>query len=130
MLIRDWMPANVITVTADTAVMNDGELVLKDHDVRRLPVVDDNGCGIGIVAVGDMKAASPSRSATLDMNVLYYLLFELTIKDIMMPAPITAGPPDTVEHVALLMPENGFFPGGLPVVDAGRHWARDAGYLT
>ena len=110
---------NVITVTADTPVITAGKL-MKDHDIRRLPVVDDKGCVIGIVAVSDVKAASPSKSTTLDMNELYYLLFELKIKDIMTPDPITAGPLDTVEQVALLMLKKGLFPGSLPVVDADK----------
>ena len=64
------------------------------------------------------------------MNGVYYLLFELTIKDIMTPNPLDVGPLDTVERVALCMLEKDIFPGGLPLVDAGLHRARDAVYLA
>ncbi|MDR2696552.1 MAG: CBS and ACT domain-containing protein [Deltaproteobacteria bacterium] len=119
MLIRDWMTTNVITVTADTPMITAGKL-MKDHDIRRLPVVDNNGRVIGIVSVGDVQAASPSKATTLDMNELYHFLLEMKIKDIMTPDPITVGPLDTVEQAALLMLEKGLFPGGLPVVDADK----------
>jgi acetoin utilization protein AcuB len=119
MLIRDWMTTNVITVTADTSMLKAGKL-MKDHDIRRLPVVDDSGRVIGIVSAGDVQAASPSKSTTLDMSELYHLLLEMKIKDIMAPNPVTVGPLDTVEQVALLMLEQNLFPGGLPVVDADK----------
>jgi acetoin utilization protein AcuB len=119
MLIRDCMTTNVITVTPETPMLKAGKL-MKDHNIRRLPVIDDGGRVIGIVSVNDVKAASPSKATTLDMNELYYLLFELKIKDIMTPNPVTVGPLDTVEQVALLMLEKDLFPGGLPVVDADK----------
>ena len=115
MLIRDLMTSDVITVTAETSMLKAGKL-MKEHDIRRLPVLADDGRVIGIVSDRDVKAASPSKATTLDMHEMYYLLSEIKIKDIMTPNPVTVGALDTVEKVALLMLEKGF--GGLPVVDA------------
>ena len=117
MLIRDWMTSDVITVTAETSMLKAGKL-MKEHDIRRLPVIDDDKRVIGIVSDRDVKAASPSKATTLEMHEIYYLLSELKIKDIMTPNPVTVEALDTVEKVALLMLEKGF--GGLPVVDADR----------
>lgn len=114
MLIRDWMTREVITVTPETSMLKAGKL-MKEHDIRRLPVVDEARRVIGIVSDRDVKAASPSKATTLDMHEMYYLLSELKIKDIMTSNPVTVDPMDTVENVALLMLEKGF--GGLPVVD-------------
>ena len=114
MLIRDWMTREVITVEAETSMLKAGKL-MKEHDIRRLPVLDAEKRVIGIVSDRDVKAASPSKATTLDVHEMYYLLSELKIKDIMTPNPLTIGPTDTVENGALLMQEKGF--GGLPVVD-------------
>ena len=117
MLIRDWMTSDVITVSAETSMLKAGKL-MKEHDIRRLPVIADDRCVIGIVSDRDVKAASPSKATTLDMHEMYYLLSELKIKDIMTPNPLTVEALDTVEKVALLMLEKGF--GGFPVVDADK----------
>ena len=117
MLIRDWMTSDVIAVSAETSMLKAGKL-MKEYDIRRLPVIDDDRRVIGIVSDRDVKAASPSKATTLDMYEIYYLLSELKIKDIMTPNPRTVEALDTVEKVALLMLEKGF--GGLPVVDADK----------
>ena len=51
--------------------------LMKDHDIRRLPVVDADGRLIGILSDRDIKEASPSKATTLDVHELYYLLSEI-----------------------------------------------------
>ena len=114
MLIREWMTKDVVTVTLETSMLKASKL-MKDHDIRRLPVVDDKGRVIGIVSDRDIKAASPSKATTLDMHELYYLLSELKIKNVMTPNPITVRDTETVENAALVLEEHSF--GGLPVVN-------------
>ncbi len=114
MLIREWMVTDLITVTLDTSVLKASKL-LKDHNIRRLPVVNANNMIIGIVSDRDIKDASPSRATTLDMHELHYLLSELKVADVMNSDPITVRPTDTIETAALLMEEKGF--GSLPVVE-------------
>ncbi|MEG2139832.1 MAG: CBS and ACT domain-containing protein [Bilophila sp.] len=115
MLIREWMTGDVITVTPETSMLKASKL-MKDHGIRRLPVVDDSKHVIGIVSDRDVKAASPSKATTLDMHELYYLLSEVKIKDIMTQKPFTIRDNETVEMAAVLMEEKNF--GGLPVVNA------------
>ena len=87
MLIREWMTKDVITVTPDTSMLKASKL-MKDHNIRRLPVLDGKHV-VGIVSDRDVRAASPSKATTLDMHELYYLLSEVKVKDIMTSDPVT-----------------------------------------
>ena len=113
MLIRNWMTPEVITVTPDTSLLKLGKL-MRDHGVRRLPVLD-NGRVVGIISDRDVRDASPSKATTLDMYEMHYLLAEIKAKDIMTPKPVTIKPTDTVEKAAMIMLDKKI--GGLPVVD-------------
>ena len=114
MLIRDWMTTDVITATPETSMLKVSKM-MKEYDIRRVPVVDAQNKVVGIVSDRDVKDASPSKATTLDMHELYYLLSEIKVRDIMTPDPVTVEVRDTVERVALLMEERAL--GGLPVVD-------------
>ena len=114
MQIRDWMTTDVVTATPDTSMLKVSKM-MKEYNIRRVPVVDPSHRVIGIISDRDVKDASPSKATTLDMHELYYLLSEVKARDIMTPNPVTVSLRDTVERVALLMLERGI--GGLPVVD-------------
>lgn len=114
MLIRNWMSADVIAVTPETSLLKLSKL-MRDNNIRRVPVVDEKGCLAGIISDRDVRDASPSKATTLDMYEMHYLLAELKAKDIMTPRPFTVKPTDTVEKAAMLMLDNKF--GGLPVVE-------------
>lgn len=114
MLIRDWMTKDVITVTVDTSMMKASKL-LKEKNIRRLPVVNDQGTIIGIVTDRDIKDASPSKATTLDVHELYYLLSEIKIKDIMTKNPFCVNVNGTVEKAAVVMRAKKV--EGLPVID-------------
>ncbi len=114
MLISEWMTKEVITVTPQTNIFKAAK-ILKSHDIRRLPVVDENGLLVGIISDRDIKESSPSNATTLDVYELMYVLSEIKVHDIMTKDVITVKPSETVERVALLMEEKGF--GGVPVVD-------------
>lgn len=115
MLIKNWMTTDVVTLTPDRSMMKASKL-MKDHDISRLPIVDDKGALVGIVSDRDVKEASPSKATTLDMHELYYLLSDIKLKDIMTRKPISIRQDETVEKAAVLMMENNI--GGMPVVDA------------
>ncbi|MEW5913073.1 MAG: CBS and ACT domain-containing protein [Thermodesulfobacteriota bacterium] len=117
MLVKYWMTTDPITATPDTSVMKASQL-MKENNVRRLPVVDKNGKLVGIVTDRDLKEASPSKATTLDVHELYYLLSELKVKDIMSRKVVTITPDETVEKAAVIMLEHKVT--GLPVVDNGK----------
>jgi acetoin utilization protein AcuB len=117
MLVKDWMTVDPITVGPDTSVMKASQL-MKENNVRRLPVLDPSGKLVGIVSDRDLKEASPSKATTLDVHELYYLLSELKVKDIMSKKVRTIKPLDTVEKAAVIMLEGKVT--GLPVVEDGK----------
>ena len=114
MLIREWMATAVISAKEDASMLKVSKL-MKEHGIKRVPVVDDEMKLIGIVSDRDIKEASPSKATTLDIHELSYLLSELKIKDIMTKEPVSVSPMDTIEQVALIMLEKKLT--GLPVVD-------------
>lgn len=114
MLVRNWMTVNTVTAGPDTSLLKLGK-IMKDHDIRRIPIVDKNSAIIGIVTDRDVRDASPSKATTLDMYEIHYLLAEIKAKDIMTTKPKTIKPTDTVEKAAMIMLDNKI--GGLPVVD-------------
>ncbi len=116
MLVRNWMTPNVITVNPDTSLLKTGKL-MRDNNVRRMPVVSNDGKLVGIVSDRDVRDASPSKATTLDMYEMHYLLAEIKASTIMTPNPFTVKPDDTVEMAAMLMLDHKI--GGLPVVDQG-----------
>ena len=59
MLIREWMTKDVITVTPDTSMLKASKL-MKDHNIRRLPVLDGM-LVLGLVSARDIRVASPSK---------------------------------------------------------------------
>jgi CBS domain-containing protein len=113
-LVMHWMSYEPITVTPDTG-LDDANNILHKYDIRRLPVVDENGKLVGIVTRGDIREASPSDATSLTVWEINYLLDKLKIKDIMTPYPITVYTTDTITKAANLMRENKV--SGLPVVD-------------
>ena len=116
MPVQNWMTTDVVSVGPDTSLLKVGKL-MKDHHIRRIPVVDEQGQVVGIISDRDVRDASPSKATTLDMYEMHYLLAELKAKNIMTPKPITVKPSDTVEQAALIMLDHKV--GGLPVVDDG-----------
>ena len=117
MLVKYWMTSDPVTVTPDTSVMKASQL-MKENNVRRLPVIDGKGTLVGIVSDRDLKEASPSKATTLDVHELYYLLSELKVKDIMSRNVMTISPNDTVEKAAVIMLEHKIT--GLPITEDGK----------
>ena len=113
MLIKDWMAKDVLTVDENTSLMR-ATRIMKENNIRRLPVVS-HGKLIGIVTDRDVKDASPSKTTSLDIHELYYLLSEMKVKDVMTVSPLTLHGNDTLEMAALVMLELKI--SGLPVVD-------------
>lgn len=117
MIIREWMTKDVISVTPETSMLKASRL-MKDHNIRRLPVVDDHGVVIGMVSDRDIRDASPSKASTLDAHELYYLLSELKISHIMTRDVVSVLLTETVENVTKIMETKGY--GALPVVDENK----------
>jgi acetoin utilization protein AcuB len=117
MKIKHWMTADPITVKPDTLII-DAKAIMKDHKIRRLPVVDDKGKLLGIVTYRNIIEASPSAATSLSIHELNYLVLKLQVKDVMKKNPLTAAPDDSVVDVLLEGHKKGI--GSFPVVEKGK----------
>jgi acetoin utilization protein AcuB len=113
-LVRDWMTANVISVSPQTNLPHAHELMTKKN-IRRLPVVDSNNRLVGIVTQGDVRGAEPSQATSLSVWELNYLLSHLLIEEIMTRDPVTVREDATIGEAARIMLD--YRISGLPVTD-------------
>ena len=63
--VKDWMTSKPVIITSDVA-LPEAHMLMKESNVRRLPVVDD-GKLVGIVALGDVLEAGPSDAISLSI---------------------------------------------------------------
>jgi acetoin utilization protein AcuB len=112
MLIRDWMAKDVLTIDENTSVMR-ATRIMKEKNVRRLPVLS-HGKLSGMITDRDLKDASPSKSTSLDIHEMYYLLSEMKVNEMMTPNPICLQDTDSLEKAAVVMMVNRI--SGLPIV--------------
>jgi CBS domain-containing protein len=112
-LVKDWMTAEVVTITPDTT-LPEAHRLMTDRRIRRLPVVD-NGHLVGIVTRGDVREAEPSDATSLSIWELNYLLAKLKVSSVMTKNPLSTSPETTIAEAAQVMMEHKI--SGLPVVD-------------
>jgi CBS domain-containing protein len=68
--VESCMTSSVITVRADASI-NEVVSVMEDHQIRRVLVVDDDGCCTGIISQADIAAVEPP-------NITAELLWEVS----------------------------------------------------
>jgi acetoin utilization protein AcuB len=114
MFVRDRMSSPAVTVRANTP-FQDALKLMRDHQCRRLPVVNKQGKLVGIVSERDLLHAAPSSATSLSIWEVQYLLTKIQIKEIMTKDVVTTAPDTPLEDAARLMVTRKI--GGLPVVD-------------
>ena len=97
MLVQGIMTKNVITVAPDTPV-TDALKIMKEHDFRRLPVVNENGKLVGLVTQNRLERIKPKTTAPIIWQITY-LISHTVVGDIMRKRMVTVKPTDTVEQV-------------------------------
>jgi CBS domain-containing protein len=116
-LVRDWMTPDVITISPGTS-LHEAHEIMRTRRVRRLPVLDHDRI-VGIVTLGDVRGAEPSRASSLSVWEINALLAKLKVAEIMSRQPMTIRQDASIREAARLMLDHKF--SGLPVVDeAGR----------
>ena len=115
-LVRDWMTSEPVCASPQMT-LPEAHKLMKDHRIRRLPVVDRDKL-VGIVTRGDIRGAQPSEATSLSIYELNYLLGRLTLARIMTRDPVTIMPEATIGEAARLMLRHKI--AGLPVVEGGR----------
>ena len=114
MYVKHHMSSPALTITPDTP-FQDALKLMHERKIRRLPVVDRNGKLVGIVSERDLLHATPSPATSLSVWELNYLLWKLTVKDLMATKVLTVTPDALLQEAATIMLEKKI--GGLPVVD-------------
>ena len=112
MFVINRMTKNPMTVTADTKVDEVAHL-MKKHNFRRLPVVDD-GKLVGFLSDSDLMRVAPSPATTLSRYEINSLLEKICVRDIMKKDVVSVNVDATIEEAALIMYKNKI--GGMPVV--------------
>ncbi|NLB52651.1 MAG: CBS domain-containing protein [Syntrophomonadaceae bacterium] len=118
MKVKDRMTIGVKTVQMDTSVA-EAFRMMKDNNIRRLPVLDKDKL-VGIITLTDLNQAAPSTATTLSIHELNYLLAKTKIKDILPKKQkvITVTPENYIETAAKIMRQNKI--SGLPVLENGK----------
>jgi len=123
MLVKNWMSKPAITIDTN-ATMNDAIKLLKDHNIKMLPVME-KGKLVGIVTDRDLKRASASDATSLEIHELLYLISKIKIKEIMTKNPITVPLDYTIDETAEILLKNKI--SGVPVID---HYGDVVGTIT
>ncbi len=92
--------------------------MLREHEIRHMPVLKDGEKLVGILSERDIKQASPSPATALEIREIYYLLDKVKVKQIMTRRPYTISSTASIEEAALILREKKI--GCLPVVEEGR----------
>ena len=117
MIVAKRMKRNPVFVDEGDSMKKAMDL-LKEHEIRHLPVLKDGERLVGILSERDIKQASPSPATALEIREIYYLLDKVKVKQIMTRRPYTVSSSSPIEEAALIIREKKI--GCLPVVDDGK----------
>ncbi|RPJ21918.1 MAG: CBS domain-containing protein [Chloroflexi bacterium] len=112
-LVSEWMTRDVVTIPPETS-LKEAHDIMREKKIRRLPVVT-HGKILGIVTLGDIRGAEPSRASSLSIWEVHHLLAKLKVSEIMTRNPATIQQTASIGEAARIMLEKKF--SGLPVVD-------------
>ncbi|MBW1708767.1 MAG: CBS domain-containing protein [Deltaproteobacteria bacterium] len=106
MQVQKFMNREVFTVPV-TASIEEAAALIKEHDIRHLPVVEGEKL-IGLVTEGEIRGA-----------IFPAMIEDIGVKDLMMSDPITVHPETLLEDAVRLVYRHKI--GCLPVVDEDRN---------
>jgi acetoin utilization protein AcuB len=112
--VGDIMSSPVLCIDSQST-LPEADALMKRHNVRRLPVLDDREL-VGIITLGDVRGALPSEVTSLNQSELGYLMEQVQVERVMRQPVITVQPQTRLADAARLMVEHRI--SGLPVVSA------------
>jgi len=115
MFVGKSMTKKVISIGKEADVFEAQEKMVQ-HNIRHLPVVEDDNTLIGIVTDRDIRSALPYELFKKDdFEKEKEKISELKVKDIMTKDPFAISPLHTIQDALLLVQEKRV--GAFPVVD-------------
>ncbi len=117
MQVKDRMTCNPVTVTED-ASFEDALHIMKEKNIRRLPISSKDGHLVGIVVEKDLFSAAPSQATSLSIFEMHYLLLKLKVKEVMTRRVVTVGDDCPLEEAARIMVDHKI--GSLLIVRDGK----------
>jgi acetoin utilization protein AcuB len=115
MFVSKSMTRKVITVRPETSVIEARDL-MKRHNIRHLPVVEEDTFLVGIITDRDVRSVLPAAFyAKSDTHMEVGDFSGIKVREAMTPDPRTVSPEDTIEDVLLQIQTMRV--GAFPVVD-------------
>lgn len=111
--VSQWMTPNPFTIAPNSCIV-DAYHIMKEHHIRRLPVMEGPKL-VGIVTLTDVRGAAPLGMP--DMLEINSVLSQIRVERVMSRKVITVNADAPVQEAARLLLEYKF--GGLPVVKNG-----------
>jgi acetoin utilization protein AcuB len=96
MIVGDLMTRGVISVTRDTPVL-EAMKIMREHDFRRLPVVDEDGRPVGVVSQRSIESLKPQSGLPLIWQIGPWASHHV-VGDVMRKKIVSVKPTDTVEY--------------------------------
>ena len=116
MRIKDVMTKNPITVDSETLIL-DARKIMKENNIRRLPVVD-KGKLVGIVAKHDIDEAAPPLTTSTSAYEFHNVLSKMKVKEVMKKNLVTLSPDTPFEEALKIGQKNRI--GSFLVVENGK----------
>lgn len=115
MFVNKSMTKGVITIRPETTLL-EARGLMNQHQIRHLPVIDEENTLMGIVTDRDIRSATPSiLQDDFDSARERERMSHVTAREIMTKTPATLKPMHTIQDALLIIQQKKV--GALPVVD-------------
>nr|WP_276933488.1 CBS domain-containing protein [Globicatella sulfidifaciens] len=101
MYVKNYMTTNLIVVGPEASMIDANDL-MKQHNINRLPVVENERL-VGLITRSIIAENSPSGATSLSKFEINYLLDKTKVKDIMEKQVIQISPDHLLEEAAVIM---------------------------
>ena len=115
--VADWMTSDPLTVPPELSASEAYER-MRQHSVRRLPVLDASGALVGIITRSDIEAAVALPRDEAGWRSARFALAGTSVTDLMTAHPVTVDADAPIASAAALMIQARV--SGLPVLQDAR----------
>lgn len=115
MFVSKSMTRQVITIKKEAGIL-DAQALMTEHNIRHLPVVEDDSKLVGIITDRDIRSAIPYELVKdPTKNTQREKVKDMQVKDVMSKEPAVISPLHTIQDALLLIQQKKV--GAFPVVD-------------